>query len=335
MTAVRLYLAAFALLLRVSQALLLAPHPSDVAACIGTACLGATLALGDAAYAADTINARESTIDKDLPSLIRSVRDNRQTLSSSIRQLTGPSEALQQVYSPAIKVRTPTDIRGTIQSPLLPQFSFSQSASTTVMAQAPPFGDRPFSLLPIPNQYQFTSKNVVGGSALALGALYAVSYGYYQNAILQEEAEARKRKEAMAAKREAAAAAKEAAAEEVLEVEEEVVEDMEEEEQEMEEEEAIVEEVPVAVTVPPLSPEEELALEKARAAVEKAKRSGLNAMTTERNRKVNEEELESDSETSVIVQEDEEDGNDDDDEPPLKRKPLWKFWRWMKRNYGE
>jgi len=256
--------------LAASQALAPAPWRSAVPLCIGTACLEATLALGNPAFALDT---REVTMDAKLPFFIQIVQDNHKTLLPiSLCQLTAaPSEALGQV--------------------------------STIMALAEQvfFWDRTFFLQPFPGISEFTNENVAGGMALGLGALYGISYAYYQYAIAEEEAEAQRKKEAMAAKKRTAAVKKKAAVATTTPTTTPTEN----------------KEVPVAVAVPAMSAAEELAVEKARARVEEAKRFNYAARAAERKREI--EELEKSFEVNVVAQEEEE--------VSKRKRPWWKFWR--------
>lgn len=356
-------------LLRISQGGAWVPTPSNAPACIRTACLGATLALSNAAYAAD-IPIREVAMDTNVPSILQTVHGNRKTIVSSLRQVTGPSGALEQVYSPnrrslndlyspvqtsignqqtllsstqdltgtatSVSVALPSDnpavgstilpqdnfLTYTIQSPLLSRLPLLESTSAVLVAATQTsFWDLPFVFQPLP-LYEFSNKNVIGGTAFALGSIYAVSYSYYQNSVAGEEAEAQRKREAMAAKQKQ----QQVDAKKVKQDKEPTttVDDAKEEDLSTEKEVLVA----AAVAVPAMSRDEELAVEKARAAVEKAKREDASTARLERNRHVQVELEEEDYDTNVEEEEIVE------ERVSKRKKSLWKFWRWMKRDYN-
>lgn len=187
-----------------------------------------------------------------------------------------------------------------------------QLSSTTTLASQAPFWDQPFVLLP---DYQLTNQNVAGGLALTLGAAYGLSFAYYQYSIAEEEAEAQRKKEAMAAKRKAAAATKKVA--------------LETTERDLSTKEPLAVAAAVAtVVVPGMSSDEKLDVEKARAAVEKAKKFDFAARTAEKNREVKErmEEIEEDD-----IEVEDFEVEDEMLEPTRMSKRL-RFWRWLRRS---
>ena len=301
-----------ALLSASSQALMMAPTPSDApfiwfASCLGTAWLGA---LGDPSLVA--LEMRD--VSMDAPCLIQTVDGNRETSLSSTSVATQHqwwamgSSSLQagtKQYSLAVdKARiSPTmnvDVRD-MQALSTVMTSLPSTLVTSSTEDDVSFGKRSFFLQPVPSLYTLTNENVVGASALGLGAIYGVSYAYYQYSIANEEAEAQRKKEKAAQTR--TTAAKETAA--AMET------------TEKEEEEAIQQ---VVVTFPAMSKEEEIAVEKARAAVERAKRFDLAARTAERKREV---------EQSVVVHEEGEETK------PRRKRSWWKFWRRVKSKANE
>lgn len=179
--------------------------------------------------------------------------------------------------------------------PLPSRFPPLQSTMTLAQTQTVSFWNQPFFLQPVPKLYVFTNENIAGGSGLALGAVYGVSYAYYQYSIAQEEAAAQKKKEAVTAKRRAAAT-------NVVEEPETI--------------ETVSEQEPVTVASPSMTKQEEMALEKARAAVERAKRFDMAARMAERNKYLEEVDLEP-SHLDIDVEEE-----------TVPKKRWWTFWRW-------
>lgn len=451
------------LLLGVSRALVL-PSPSDAATCIGTACLSVALAGAPAFASVDTtvVNTREITIDANVPSLMKTIVDNRKALTTSLQQLTGPSQAIKEIYSPAaVQVKLPTNVRGAvrdalagevtavvngepvdvtvrskegslivqadstessfkdiltkpksneaspvdnpkalvvdadirsilktsfdnrktllatakefagpvgtlnnfvspslsiqlpsdlkgaaqdalsgevsavvngepvglivlpqedlltvaIQSPSLPKLPLWESTSAIAAKNQISFWERPFFLQP-----QLTNKNIAGGSALALGAVYGGSFAYYQYTNAQEEKEAQEKKKAMAAKQKAVAAKK--APDESTKDEKSVAPVKTEAKPAVKVEK---------VAVPAMSQDEEIAVEKARAAVEQAKKFDVAARKVGRNKNVEEEQEVS---VDVAVLEEEQETEEVEERVRFRTRAWRKFGRWLKRNYA-
>lgn len=455
------------LLLGASHALLVLPSPSDAATCIGTACLSVALAGAPAFASVDTtaVNTREITIDANVPSLMKTVVDNRKALTTSLQQLTGPSQAIKEIYSPAaVQVKLPTNVRGAvrdalagemtavvngepvdvtvrskegslivqadsvessfkdiltkpksneaspvdnpkalvvdadirsilktsfdnrktllatakefagpvgtlnnfvsaslsvqfpsdlkgaaqdalsgevsavvngepvglivlpqedlltvaIQSPSLHKLPLWESTSAIAAKNQISFWERPFFLQPLSKQ--LTNKNIAGGSALALGAVYGGSFAYYQYTNAQEEKEAQQKKKAMAAKQKAASAKK--ASDEPAKDEKSVAPVKTQKKPAVKVEK---------VAVPAMSQDEEIAVEKARAAVEQAKKFDVAARKVGRNKNVEEEQEVS---VDVAILEEEQETEEVEERVRFRTRAWRKFGRWLKRNYA-
>lgn len=278
--------------------------------CLGTACLGATLALGDPSFALET---------RDVPMnaqyLMKNANDSRETVSTTVLH---PQWNIAVARSSSSSLHTWTTLGDNMSEKAhdlqqmmshtvstTPQYdSFLLYHQSTLMLAAENDDSVWQRRPPIPSL--MTNENVVGGVSLGLGIVYGISYAYYQYSTAQEQAQAQRKKEQAMAKKKAAA--KKAT---VMAVKTSI------------EKEAPVQQV--AVMVPAMSREEEIAVERARAAVEQAKRFDLAARMRKQNREVQQVDT-----VEVVLHEKKE-----KELKSRRKQSWWKFWRRSKSRVNE